>query len=238
MIAASVLVRGNRAHMYDAEWVNRLHRALDRHAPAIERHVCLTDVPRRGLDSHIEPIAIGDWWEYVKRAWSSFYRKPIPGHWAKVHLWCPELSGIPPGSRILYSDIDNLIVGSLEPLLAEAEGHDFATAPNTAPNFNPPGVKVVHKYSSAFMVWTHGALADVFADFRPSVTRFYCGDQDWLGERRPDDGHVFPMSYFRRGTYYLRRGLEPGPQTRVIFCTKTKNAEFVKAAPWAREHWQ
>lgn len=224
MRAVSVLVRGDRAqrHGYDAEWANKLHRALDRRA-RLEGHVCLTDDPR-GLASWIQAVDIGRWWREnrLRRGW-----------WAKVKLFDPAIFEY--GERLLYSDLDNLVVGDLGPLVEEARDFFFSAAPMTAPNFRRHDDEMSRRFSSAFMIWTHGLAEQAYLQWRPEMSKRFYGDQDWLG-RALHGEHVLGRRWFARGTRVLRG--RSTHDARVIFCTRAKNLDFLKERPDMAEHWR
>ena len=96
---ACVLRSGGR---YAADWVERLQRGVARHLAAKHRFVCLSDV---AVPCERIPLAT-DW----------------PGWWAKCELFAPGLFT----GRVLYFDLDTLIVGSLDKIASYP--HKFTMA--------------------------------------------------------------------------------------------------------------
>ena len=88
-----------------------------------------------------------------------------PGWWAKIDLFQPgRFDG-----RVLYLDLDTVIVGPLEPVV-ERTGivhlKDWGWKKND--------------YCSAVMVWDAGEHAEIYEHFTPAVMDQFRGDQDWL----------------------------------------------------------
>jgi len=87
------------------------------------------------------------------------------GWWAKIELFRPgRFSG-----RVLYTDLDSVIVGSLEEL-ADTKG---------IIDLNDWGWKT-HTLSSAVMVWDAGEHAEIFTRYTATVPKRFRGDQDWI----------------------------------------------------------
>lgn len=88
-----------------------------------------------------------------------------PGWWSKIELFRPgRFSG-----RVVYLDLDSVVVGPLDEL-AEAKGIiDLATWGWAEP-----------AYGSGVMVWDAGEHAEVFERFDAGVPLRFRGDQDWL----------------------------------------------------------
>lgn len=91
MIVVSVLRSGGP---YDPRYPRRLARGVEKYLPGA-RFVCLSDVPIAG----VETIPLQHDW---------------PRWWPKIEMFRPGL--FPPESRVLYLDLDTLIVGDLTPL--------------------------------------------------------------------------------------------------------------------------
>mmetsp|Transcript_53773 Transcript_53773/g.114791 ORF Transcript_53773/g.114791 Transcript_53773/m.114791 type:complete len:497 (+) Transcript_53773:190-1680(+) len=86
---------------YDADYVNRLKAGVLRGMPVPpDRFVCYTD-DARGLDTDIEVRGLPD---------------NLKGWWGKVFLFSEE-AGLD-GYRVIYFDLDQVIVGDLTPIVA------------------------------------------------------------------------------------------------------------------------
>lgn len=225
----SVSVAGDRRHqsgarLYDADWVNRLHAMAERNITGPVRHLCLTDLAGGDMDRRIKRVEIGKWWrgQNLRHGW-----------WAKVKLFDPDLP-IERGERLLFLDLDNLVVRSLDPLLEEAVGHHLIFAPHTAPNFRPPGT--VNLYSSACMSWEHGCATDLYRKWSRAVAQRLRGDQDWFATRRPKEA-IFDGRHFQRLSESVREG-RPRQGASVIFCVKPKNHIAAAQSPWVASIWR
>jgi hypothetical protein len=235
MNVVSVKVVGHRhdatgKQLYTAEWVNKLHNALAKNLSGEHTHFCLTDDPT-GLAGWIKPIDIRWQWKTIRRQ----IHVKSGGWWAKLCLFDPNLP-FTKGDRMLFSDLDNLIVGNLDPVLFGHELDKLVLAPHTAPRFRPDAT--VQLYSSAFMMWTHGYAGQVYTSWTPKVASRLVGDQDWIGTILPNE-RTFERTFFRRITSMRAFDTaQPPPEVRVIFCTKIKNHIAAEQIPWVKEYWQ
>jgi hypothetical protein len=107
--------------VYDRRWVDALRCQVEKYAPGVEFR-CLTNVA--GVDGAL-PLAHN-----------------LPGWWSKMELFRPGLFS----GRVLYLDLDTLVVGSLSPLLEHTDGFamlaDFyrEERPMGRPRFGESGV--------------------------------------------------------------------------------------------------
>lgn len=95
--------------------------------------------------------------------------KPLPegltGWWNKLALFRPDT--FPPKTRVLYLDLDVVVVAGIEPLInTRGITHDWLQG----------------GYNSSVMVFDAGTYEEVWEYFEPSMSRLYHGDQDWLTE--------------------------------------------------------
>lgn len=87
------------------------------------------------------------------------------GWWAKVELFRPgRFAG-----RVLYMDLDSVVVDSLDELADTPGIIDLADW----------GWKT-HTLCSTVMVWDAGEHAEIFERFTPAVKDEFRGDQDWI----------------------------------------------------------
>ena len=94
MIIACVLRSGGR---FTTEWVEALQEGIERYHPG-RKLLCLTDIPqpsREVIDTR--------------------FTTDLPGWWSKISLFEP---GLFTGDRVLYLDLDTVVVGDLGDLLA------------------------------------------------------------------------------------------------------------------------
>lgn len=219
LTVACVFVRGHAG--YTPDYVVKLRNMVSRALPA-HRFVCLTDQPESLPD--VETIRIATPQGYY--AW-----------WAKMELFNPAHDALQQG-RILYMDLDVLIVDKLQPIVDYAPG--FAIVPDDAPNFvGRDNLKVVKRYNSSVMCWEGGMYNDLYVDWRPDVTRRLWGDQDWIGERLPNATKM-PLEWFPRLSQITTKGQVERrmKHARVVLCKKPKNAEAAKRWPWFAKAWR
>lgn len=203
---------------FTAEYVRKLAAMTRRWMDRPYRFVCLTDRPRK-LEGAVETVEI-----------------PGPGGlfgwWPKLRLFDPSvgLSG-----RVLYLDLDTLIVSALAPVLDYAA--PFALVPDGAPGFRPKGGRyaVVKRFNSSVMVWDVGCreTAQLWTTWSPAVAHRLWGDQDHIGEQCPDAA-TMPAEWFPRLSA-VRSG--PPPDAKVILAKSPKNAEAARKIGWVREAW-
>jgi hypothetical protein len=208
---ACVWVRGHRN--YGVEYVERLKNMVARHTSKQFNMVCLSDRIDAHLPCHTFEIQREDgfaWWE--KR---------------KLFKLDRVMSN---GGRILYLDLDVIIMGDLDPIIDYPA--DFAISPCSAPNWQgKDGLVCVKGYNSSVMVWNDGARRQFHDAWTPDVAMRLWGDQDWYKEISPNEA-VMPAEWFERLS-----GTEPKPETKVVFCIKTKNHKAIERLPWLRECW-
>jgi hypothetical protein len=210
---------------YSAEYVTRLERGARKWLERPFRFVCFTDgtVP---LPPDIDTITIPP---------------PSPaiplngrGYWSKLQVFNPAygLAG-----RVLYLDLDTLVVGPLDdivdfpaPLALAEDPFIESRADITTDRF---GRTLVRRFNGSVMVWdagTQNALWDkwsVIETFRLST------DQDWVGEQAPH-ARPLPLAWFPR----LSQVQPPWPaDARVVLCKKPKNHEAAAQWPWFERAW-
>lgn len=212
---------------YPLPYVTRLRSMALRFAPP-HQFYCLTDRPEH-LPAGIEPIATR-----ALRANSPF------AWWKKLELFAaPELRE----GRILYLDLDTLLVGLLAPIVEFQSA--FALIPD-AGTFQPrDGRKVVKRFNSSVMVWDGGQLDRLYTKWHSSHARRLWGDQDWIGERCPQ-AQTMPIDWFPRLSQLVNPVITPGvkveqptipPGAKVILCKKPKNMTAATEWPWFDRMW-
>lgn len=108
--------------IYDATWVARLQRGVARHISQSHRFVCLSD-----MDVSCERIPLEYDWPLItanrpkKHDWTV-----APAWWSKVELFRKGLFG---DDTVLYLDLDSLIVGSLDAIVAYPHRFTMAADP-------------------------------------------------------------------------------------------------------------
>jgi hypothetical protein len=189
---------------FGPDYVNRLAAMTRRSTARDLRFVCFTDDPH-GLAAGIEA-------------------QPLPadgltGWWNKVALFRETLPGV--SGRVLYLDLDAVVVAPLDPLLDHPGGLIVMD------NGYVPG------FSSAVMSFEVGAHAHIWNDFTPEAARRCDGDQDWLGLQAPY-ADVWPEGWCV--PYRLRAAEGPGTDCKVVvFANRPRPAD--DPAPWIRDYW-
>lgn len=213
---ACVWVRANVP--YGVEYVANLRAMVERHLSRPFRFVCLTDRPEQ-LPVDVEGLRIA-------------HDPTVPGWWAKMELFAPDrLTG-----RVLYLDLDSLVCADLDPIVDVPA--PFALLPDGG-TFKPrTHHRVVKRFNSSVMVWdagVNGGLYDTFAEARDVYTREFWGDQDFIGQTRPEAA-TFPAQWFPRLSEL--DGAPPPPHAKVVLCKKPKNAIAARQFAWVADVWR
>lgn len=210
---ACVLVKGHVP--FTIEYVTNLRAMVRRHLKRPHRFVCLTDRPE--WLPHIETIRIAS-------------PRPLKGWWSKLELFAAQRAFV---GRVLYLDLDTLIVSSLDPIVDFPA--PFALIPD-AGSFRPPrGLEVVKRFNSSAMVWDAGVNCSLFDAWTPKVAERLHGDQDFIGEQMPGAA-TMPLEWFPRLSEL--HGQPPGPLARVVLAKKPKNDVAADLYPWFNTAWR
>lgn len=201
---------------YTVEYVTKLHAMCQRWITRPFRLICLTDRPWLIPD----PIERG----HIQLP------KGMKGWWAKVEAFNANRRL---GPRVLYLDLDTLIVGSLDAIIDFPA--PFALVPHAGTFNGKDGLAVVKRFNSSVMVFDAAVTYRLYDDWTPSVTERLWGDQDWYGEQMPH-AVAMPLEWFPRISELQERG--PSPDAKVVLAKTPKNAEAAKRWPWARQAWE
>jgi len=212
-LVACVWVRGHVP--YSREYVSRFEGMVRRWLPDCDV-VCLTDRPFE-MPAGVQGVHIGG-------------PGALPGWWSKVHLFNPAI--LEAGRRVLYLDLDTLVVAPLAPLLEYSAS--FALCPHEGRFNGANGRAVVKRFNSSVMVFTSGAHAALYRTWSPAVAARLWGDQDWLGEQLGDVA-TFPEAWVPRLSSLAGRA--PGPDAKVVISKKPKNAEAARRWGWFDAAW-
>lgn len=212
---ACVFVRGHVP--FSSEYVIRLASMVRRWMDRPYRFVCLTD--KTG------PAPFGPSIEAIKIPWSG----DVYGWWAKLKLFAPKtgLTG-----RVLYLDLDTLVVNSLAPILDYPA--PFALLPHAGRFDGKNGLRVVKRFNSSVMVFNAGEQTHIVDRFTSDTPRDLWGDQDHIGECCPDAA-TMPASWCPRLSE-IHDGLVP-TDAKVVLCKTPKNVEAARRYRWVREAW-
>lgn len=211
-----VFVQGEFA--YTTEYVTRLRAMVRQWIDRPFRFVCLTDRPAL-FAGDIETVPV----------------QKLPGFapWTKLELFNPARAWT---GRVLYLDLDSLIVAPLQPIL-DAPAAFAITADPAKPGQRVRdafGRTIVRRFNSSVMVWDGGTATDLHTAFTSDAVRRLSGDQDWIGERHPD-AYTLPRAWFPRISEAVQ---PPWPdEAKVILCKVPKNGILAETQPWFAPLW-
>lgn len=219
---ACLFVRGE--YPYTPEYVTRLYAMVKRHLSRPFRFVCLTDHPWL-FTAPVMPI------EVTRLAGFAY--------WTKLELFNPtrDWSG-----RMLYLDLDTLIVADLDPIVDAPA--DFAiTADPWTPRSKPRdkhGREIIRRFNSSVMVWEGGTQTHLYEDWRPSIAKQLSGDQDWIGLNDPE-AYALPREWFPRLSECVsdKTGFVGWPgAAKVVLSKVPKNHIAAEQWPWFEQVWR
>lgn len=220
LTVACVFVQGN--YPYTLDYVVRLERMVRRHLDRPFRFVCFTDQPDAVRKAGLQAIPIPNM--HLRQAF-----------WHKVHLFDPAngLTG-----RVLYLDLDVLVVADLDPLVDT--GAPFTCAADLFGHGDGPPVRgakdgrvVCQKHQGSVIVFDVGAVSDLFTDWTPALADHYYGCDDWMSERYPE-APVLSLAWFPR----ISQVQPPWPEdAKVVFVKKPKNHLACQQWPWFEPLW-
>jgi hypothetical protein len=186
---------------YSAGHVDRLVRQVRRHSRRALRFVCLTTEPQSAFREDVEAIAL-------------HHPETLTTKYAKIELFRPDLDL----GRVFYSDLDNLIIGDLEPLLA----YDGLFCMS-----RQLGGSRSHRHAGSVLAWAPGFGHEIYEAFRraPEAAKaayplgFGAGDQLFMADHAPRRQHVFqdwwPESVVSF-KYWARQGQSLPAAARIV----------------------
>jgi hypothetical protein len=207
---------------FGPDYVNILRRAVRDNLSLPHRFVCLTDNPD-GLDDEIEASPFPDF-GYPREQWKR-------GSWPKVALFADGV--FEDDEIVLYLDIDVMIVGPLDPMIALViEKPGFHTLREWNPALLkalPESQRPVRGSQGSVYVWRAGMQRHIFAAFRNNaahVVANYWSDRFFLPVIAVSP-HYLPQqlckSFKRHSVYYwplnlvLRRPRQPKNCSVIVF---------------------
>jgi hypothetical protein len=205
---------------YTVDYVCRLKAMVERWIDRPFRFVCLTDQPW-ALPSDIESIPVS--------------RLPGFAFWTKLELFNPSRAW---SGRMLYLDLDTLIVGPLAPIVDFPAPFALTADPvmhgRAAKLLDAHRRRIVRRFNSSVMVWDGGTQTSLFTRFTPLETERLSGDQDFVAEQAPH-AEGMPRAWFPR----LSEVGDPpfDPEVKVILSKVPKNHLAAKSIPWFEPLW-
>lgn len=196
------------SQIYGPEYVNRLAAMVRRHATRPHRFLCLTDNPT-GVDVPYTDVGTD-----------------APGWWAKLVLFRPHPALV--GYRVLYLDLDTVIVGNMD-FLFEYNGNLAILQ-----SFWPPS-----RYGSALMSIAPGYGGAIWSDFqrhRTAIMARLYGDQDWIGEQVAAADLWQDLAPGKIGSYKAD-DLRESPKGFAICCFHGEPKPH-EVDGWVGKHWR
>jgi len=191
--------------------VIRLEHMVRRHSTVPYKFIVLSNDPT--LPSYLNVVPLMHRW---------------PSWWCKIELFAP--SNFNRFSRIIYFDLDTIILGNIDPLLSSSENilviRDFYT----------------QQMSTGVLAWNRGALDVLHTEFlgrEMEVTLTHVGDQDWLRDCVPTHC-VRYIQDVQPGTYSYKVHCSTGhpPLNAKIVCFH--GSPFIQDVkdPWVIKEWR
>jgi hypothetical protein len=205
--------------VYGVEDVRKLHAMAVRNLH-FDEFYCLTDTPIGVSD--ITEIKLHHLW---------------PGWWSKIELFRPHF---PEGSRMLYFDLDTIIVGDINGL-ANIKGADWVMLGDF---YHRPPKHDRIALASGMMMWRANDQEEIYTAFARQSTRIMGmtrGDQQWIARKN--------------GNAQMWETIAPNQVVSYkVHCRDANNGELPEGArvvcfhgvpkpkdvshPWALEHWR
>lgn len=203
---------------YTPEYVSRLKAMVDRWIDRPFQFACLTDQPWLfGADIQTIPIA------------------KLPNcfaYWTKLELFSPARRW---AGRVLYLDLDVLIVSSLAPIIDYPAEFALTADPHMGQKaVDRYGRKIVRKFNSSVMCWDGGTQAHLYANWTPAAAARLSGDQCFIAEHAPEAVGL-PRKWFPRLSEV--QGPPFDPDVKVILSKHPKNHVACETRPWFAPLW-
>ncbi len=206
---------------YSPEYVYKLRDMVSKHLRQKHKFYCLTENPVqiRGVETIPAPIQLAD-------------------SWCKIGLFSPNLPKIKKGEKCLFLDLDVVITGSLDNLIAgklnERKNKEDDVQVNKdlwiAKDWRDP-------YNSSVIYWVHGQQSRIFGSFNASHIERLRGDQNLIAELIPN-AKLFKetdiLSYKFSGV--KDKDEKPEGSKVVLFHGKPKMIDLPDVQ-WIQEAW-
>lgn len=213
---------------YTADYVVRLERMVRKYLQRPFRFVCLTDQPK-ALPKSIERVIVPTPGDDIPPA--------TKGIWTKLEVFNPDRQWQQQPGRVLYLDLDVLVVANLDPIVdfpaSFALTEDAFVVERAHLNVDRYGRRLVRRFNSSVMVWDGGTQTELFADWSVHDALRLSTDQDWIGEQS-DIAKPMPLGWFPR----ISRVQPPWPaEAKVVLVKKPKNHEAAERWAWFEQMW-
>jgi hypothetical protein len=214
---------------YGVEYVNRLHNMVSRnvHSTPYE-FVCFTEreLPKSGFNKGIRfaplPTTYTGWWHKM-----GLYKAKLPGVYTE---------------KILYIDLDVVVAGELDTLMAYES--DFATAKDwPTGSVQKDSVKdkqgntsvVLLKVGSQAKMWDRFSK-DPAGEIKAYIgNRMGDGDQEWINKAYPECMDLLPEKFVQSYKLHKLQAVPPSDCAIVMFHGTPKPHE---CGGWVKEFWR
>lgn len=215
---------------YSAEYVNKLQASVRRHLQGIEHgFFCFTEDPQ-GVEGETRPLPENSWtgwWHKASALFSGHLEKHIPSRY----------------ERIVYLDLDTIIVGSLDEivsyqgLFATLYTNEFSKTEDRTAGYNS-SVMLFPRGQLLLQEAIFGQLSKIGIEFITSVVHRLDFWLEMTVKHADSLQILFPGQLLDYKTH-VRDNKEPPDGSRVInFPLHPKPHDIVKTEVWAQENWQ
>lgn len=204
---------------YTVDYVRRLQAMVARWIDRPFEMKCLTDQPAL-MPGSVEPIPITKF-------------ENCFAYWNKLQLFDPARKW---KGRVLYLDLDTLIVAPLAPIINASAPFALTADPWRVghKNLDRYGRQIIRRFNSSVMVFDGGTQTQLFSEWTPDVAKRLSGDQDWIAERAPH-AMGLPRSWFPRLSEVARPPFHR--DVKVILTKHPKNHVAVQQYSWLEPLW-
>lgn len=201
-------------NMYDSVYVSRLKDMVDKNTSHKIDFACLTNQPEEMFRKDIRIVPL-------KHNW--------PAWWSKVEVFNPSIAV---ESRILFLDLDILVVGNLDDLIEYSSDFvilshsSFALDRNRVIKraWNKKGKELIPFYNSTCVAFDRGARSQIYEEFDTKMIDRFCGDQDWIGFCLGPDEVTFPFEWWRKLNHIdKKRKKLSRKDEKILSCHPIKN---------------
>jgi len=201
---------------YNQSHVQILYNMVDRRSTIPVKFFCLTD--QQFSIPNVNTIPLKD---------------ALPGWWSKIELFRPDLFST---ERVVYFDLDTVLVNNIDPLLALKESSFYALLP-----WNPKN-RANGYLASGVMSWRNGFFPFIYKDFTINIIDNFPGDQHYISEALMENGvSCSPLQSCFPGIYSYKRQCRnrlPWDVRVVCFHGSPRPFEVVRNIPWVGENYR
>lgn len=205
---------------YSPDYVYKLKNMVERNLKQEHKFYCITENPSQvhGIETIPAPIQVAD-------------------SWCKIGLFTSQLQKVKKGDKMLFLDLDVVITGSLDDLIAGKLINKKDEQGDKIPCRDFWIVKDWHDpYNSSVMYWEHGQQGRIYVAFKgiPDMERLR-GDQNLIAEVATD------AKTFKQGAVlsYKFDNVKAKPEKAkvVLFHGKPKMSDLPDVA-WIQKEWK